>query len=123
MQTCIWTLEFTAQASEGLKTLESGGLAPLHVQMLDSRPPGPLPQVVDEVLEVGLFTFSHHFNPPIGQVLGVAREAKLKGFLAGKVTVAHPLHLPTDQHGYSQHDSNLHQRQVQTGPCGAGRNG
>lgn len=83
--------------------------------MFDSRPPGPLPQVVDEVLEVGLFTFSHHFNPPIGKVLRVTREAKLKGFLTGEIAVAHPLYLSTDQHGDSQHESNLQQRHVQTG--------
>lgn len=58
--------------SEGLKPLETGGLAPLHIYLIYSSASGALAQVVNQVLQVGLFALSNHFYPPIRQIFGIA---------------------------------------------------
>lgn len=51
--------------SKGLKTLQAGGLAPLHVYVLNFSAPGSLAQVVNQVLQVGFFTLGYDLYPPI----------------------------------------------------------
>ncbi len=98
---------FVKSLLEGLKPFEVGGLAPLHVHVIHPGTPWALAQVVNQVLQTGLFALGYNLHPPIRQVLGVARQTQLKGFFAGEITITHPLNPPTDQHRNSLHAFNL----------------